>query len=107
MSRSTATVKWFNNDKGYGFLTDHDGEDVIVHHTNIRMDGYRTLVEGQEVEYTCEETDNGLSAVEVVPLTHVERTIALPADPELAAATLRREFPSRDLATIVGSLVSS
>lgn len=102
---STAIVKWFNNEKGYGFLAGPDGQDVIVHHTHIQMDGYRTLAEGQEVEYTCEETDNGLSAVDVIPLSNFERTIALPSDPELAAATLRREFSPRDLATIVGSLV--
>ena len=69
MDRRTAVVKWFNNYKGFGFLVDQDGRDVFVHHTDLMMDGYRYLVEGQEVEYLPVTTGRGLSSAEVVPLT--------------------------------------
>ena len=48
---ATGTVKWFNDAKGYGFITPDGGEDVFVHHTSIQMDGFRTLKEGERVEY--------------------------------------------------------
>jgi CspA family cold shock protein len=59
------TVKWFNETKGYGFIEQEGGKDVFVHYTAIRMDGYRTLKEGQSVEYTVLETPKGLQAAEV------------------------------------------
>lgn len=64
MKRS-GTVKWFNETKGYGFIEQEGGKDVFVHYTAIRMDGYRTLKEGQSVEYTLMETPKGLQAAEV------------------------------------------
>lgn len=48
---ATGTVKWFNNDKGYGFITQENGPDVFVHFSNIEGDGYKTLEEGQRVEF--------------------------------------------------------
>ena len=45
------TVKWFNNQKGYGFISDGEGKDVFVHYTGLNMEGFRTLDEGAEVEY--------------------------------------------------------
>lgn len=60
------TVKWFNETKGYGFIEQEGGTDVFVHYTAIRMDGYRTLKEGQAVQYTVMETSKGLQASEVV-----------------------------------------
>ena len=48
-------VKWFSNQKGYGFITPEDGADVFVHHTAIQGDGYKTLEEGQEVEFEIEK----------------------------------------------------
>ena len=45
------TVKWFNNQKGYGFISDAEGHDVFVHYSGLNMDGFKTLEEGQEVEY--------------------------------------------------------
>ena len=48
-------VKWFNNQKGYGFITPENGKDVFVHHTAIKSDGYRTLEEGQEVEFDIQQ----------------------------------------------------
>lgn len=61
-------VKWFNNDKGYGFITAPDGADVFVHHTALRVDGYRTLVEGEEVEFERTEARNGFQASDVYRL---------------------------------------
>lgn len=62
----TGKVKWFNETKGYGFIEQEGGKDVFVHYTAIRMDGYRTLREGQSVLYTVTETPKGLQAAEVV-----------------------------------------
>lgn len=60
------TVKWFNNQKGFGFITpDNGGADVFVHHTSIKMDGYKTLAEKQVVEYDLEQTDKGPRAANV------------------------------------------
>lgn len=59
------TVKWFNETKGYGFIEQNDGADVFVHYTAIRMDGYRTLKEGQQVEFVVLDTPKGLQASEV------------------------------------------
>lgn len=65
--RVVGTVKWFNATKGYGFLSQDGGEDVFVHHTAIQAEGYRTLYEGQTVEFTVERGPKGLQAVRVVP----------------------------------------
>jgi len=59
-------VKWFNETKGYGFIEQSGEKDVFVHYTAIRMDGYRTLKEGQPVEFVAMETSKGLQASEVV-----------------------------------------
>jgi CspA family cold shock protein len=56
------TVKWFNDAKGYGFITHSDGRDVFVHYSSIEGDGFRTLNQGQEVEYQAEEGPKGLHA---------------------------------------------
>jgi CspA family cold shock protein len=58
-------VKWFNNQKGYGFIATDDGKDVFVHHTEIQGDGYRTLEEGQEVQFEVEEGPKGQHAKKV------------------------------------------
>jgi CspA family cold shock protein len=58
-------VKWFNNQKGYGFITPEDGKDVFVHHTAIKSDGYRTLEEGQAVEFDIQQGPKGEQAVNV------------------------------------------
>lgn len=58
-------VKWFNNQKGYGFIATDDGSDVFVHHTEIQGDGYRSLEEGQEVEFEVEEGPKGQHAKKV------------------------------------------
>jgi CspA family cold shock protein len=66
--RIIGTVKWFNGSKGYGFLAQEGGEDVFVHYSAINMEGYRTLDEGQRVEFSVEEGPKGLQAVNVVPV---------------------------------------
>ena len=58
-------VKWFNNDKGYGFIDYTSGEDIFVHYLAIKADGYRTLTEGQLVTFDLVETPKGLQAVNV------------------------------------------
>ena len=60
------TVKWFNDTKGYGFITQSGGDDVFVHFSAIVSDGFRTLVEGDEVEFDLEQTDGGLQAAKVL-----------------------------------------
>ena len=62
------TVKWFNESKGYGFLTQPEGEDIFVHYTAIQANGFRTLKEGQEVEFNVERGPKGLQASNVTIL---------------------------------------
>ena len=64
--RIVGTVKWFNSSKGYGFLTREDGPDVFVHFSAIQSQGYRSLTEGQKVEFTVEKGPKGLQASNVV-----------------------------------------
>ena len=64
--RIIGTVKWFNNAKGYGFLAQEEGEDVFVHYSEIQAEGFKTLDEGQEVEFSIEEGPKGLQASNVV-----------------------------------------
>ena len=59
-------VKWFNNEKGYGFIDYTTGEDIFVHYSAIKQDGYKTLSEGQLVEFDLIETPKGLQAINVV-----------------------------------------
>jgi CspA family cold shock protein len=63
--RIQGTVKWFNAEKGYGFIAREDGADVFVHHSAIQVEGYRTLQEGQRVEFTIEKGPKGLQAAQV------------------------------------------
>lgn len=62
------TVKWFSNQKGYGFISDAEGNDIFVHYTGLTMDGYRSLDEGQAVEFEVTEGSKGPQAVNVVKL---------------------------------------
>jgi CspA family cold shock protein len=62
------TVKWFNSSKGYGFISRENGEDVFVHYQSIVGDGYRSLEEGDAVEFTVEKGAKGLQAVNVTKL---------------------------------------
>ena len=62
---ATGTVKWFNDKKGFGFITKDDGGDVFVHHSSIAMDGFRTLAEGAAVEFDIEQGEKGEQAANV------------------------------------------
>ncbi len=59
-------IKWFNSKKGFGFIEQETGEDVFVHYSAIEMSGFRTLSEGEQVQFEIEENDKGLSAKKVV-----------------------------------------
>ena len=67
-------IKWFNNEKGYGFIDVQDGEDIFVHYSAIKQDGYKTLSEGQIVEYELLETEKGLQAINVREVSNVKET---------------------------------
>ena len=68
MNRETGTVKWFNNTKGYGFITPSTGgKDLFVHMSGIMMEGYKTLTDNQTVEYEVGTSDRGDVAQNVVP----------------------------------------
>ena len=58
-------VKWFNDQKGFGFISSSDGQDYFVHHTGIISEGFKTLAEGEEVQFSIEESEKGPRAVEV------------------------------------------
>ena len=63
--RKTGTVKWFNDQKGFGFLEQQGGDDVFVHHSAIVSEGYRSLAEGDQVEFTIEQGQKGPAAADV------------------------------------------
>ncbi|UCD34224.1 MAG: cold shock domain-containing protein [Nitrospiraceae bacterium] len=65
---SQGTVKWFNDSKGFGFITSEDGSDVFVHHTSIQGNGYKSLAEGDMVSFDTEDGPKGPKAVNVVKL---------------------------------------
>lgn len=62
------TVKWFNAEKGFGFITTEEGNDVFAHYSQIQKDGFKTLEEGQAVEFSVVEGQKGLQAEEIVIL---------------------------------------
>ena len=67
--RITGTVKWFSNEKGYGFATPDDGgKDVFVHFSAIQSEGYRTLAEGDRIEFELEQGDKGPKAISIVKI---------------------------------------
>jgi CspA family cold shock protein len=63
---TTGTVKWFNDSKGFGFITSEDGSDVFVHHSSIQGNGYKSLAEGDSVSFDIENGPKGLKAMNVV-----------------------------------------
>jgi len=65
IERQNGTVKWFNDSKGFGFISRPNGEDLFVHHSSIEADGHRSLSEGQAVEFSVEQGTKGPRAVNV------------------------------------------
>lgn len=68
MSTTTGTVKWFNEAKGFGFIQQESGPDVFAHFSNIVGDGFKTLAEGQQVEFTVTQGQKGPQAENIKPL---------------------------------------
>ena len=64
---ATGTVKWFNESKGFGFIEQESGEDIFVHFSAIQGEGFKTLHEGQSVEFDVTEDEKGAKAVNVIP----------------------------------------
>jgi CspA family cold shock protein len=79
MARETGSVKWFSNEKGYGFITRSNGEDVFVHYTDIIGDGFRSLKEGEPVDFEVMIGDRGPKAHRVSPRDATDIP-AVPAD---------------------------
>lgn len=67
-----ARVKWFNNEKGYGFIERDGEEDIFIHYSNIETDGYKSLHEGQMVEFDLVKTDKGYQAQNIKPLEELQ-----------------------------------
>jgi cold shock protein len=66
---ATGTIKWFNDAKGYGFIRpDGGGKDVFIHHSQIKMEGFRTLQEGEKVQFDVEKSPKGLQALNVIKI---------------------------------------
>ncbi|HXX57650.1 MAG TPA: cold-shock protein [Thermodesulfovibrionales bacterium] len=65
---ANGTVKWFNDSKGFGFITSEDGTDVFVHHSSIQGNGFKSLAEGDAVSFDSEKGPKGLKAINVVKL---------------------------------------
>ena len=65
---ATGTVKWFSDQKGYGFITGDDGQDVFCHFSAIQVEGFKTLRDGQKVTFEVEQGEKGLRAAKVVPI---------------------------------------
>jgi CspA family cold shock protein len=68
MSKTTGTVKWFNESKGFGFIEQESGPDVFAHFSNISGDGFKTLAEGQKVEFTVTQGQKGPQAEDIVAI---------------------------------------
>lgn len=70
MASYNGVVKWFNNTKGFGFIEVKGQADIFAHYSNIRADGYRSLNEGDEVEFDTEETSKGPQAIDIIVTKH-------------------------------------
>ena len=89
---ATGTVKWFNDQKGFGFIKQDDvNEDIFVHHTAIKMEGFRTLGPGEPVDYELKQDDKGFKAINV---TRGEQAPAAEIAPEAAPQTI--EAPAEE-----------
>ena len=80
------TVKWFDPKKGFGFVVNEDGADVFVHYTNIEGEGFRCLKNGQEVEYTEEDSHKGLQGKQVQLVSYDEEPLSAEDEQELESS---------------------
>ena len=87
---ATGTVKWFNDEKGYGFIAGADGKDLFVHYTGIADGGFRTLPEGAKVEFEVREGRKGLEAFDVIVLSQ-PKVVPRPKAETRARPTGRRQ----------------
>ena len=94
MARETGTVKWFSNEKGYGFIKRSNGEDVFVHYTDIVGDGFRSLKEGEPVDFEVMIGDRGPKAHRVSPLdaTDVPGTVTADGEAPSLGSQLREKL---------------
>jgi len=90
MTREQGVVKWFSTDKGYGFIRRESGEEIFVHHTDIDVDGYASLKNGETVEFDVYQSDRGPKARNLVPL---ESETSQPATEKASAGS---DGPARD-----------
>ena len=90
MAQYRGKVKWFNNAKGYGFIGREDGPDVFVHYSSIQLDGYKTLKEGDDVEFDIVQGQKGAQADAVIRL----RGTTLSAAPSATPSATPSETPS-------------
>ena len=94
MARETGTVKWFSNEKGYGFIKRSNGEDVFVHYTDIVGDGFRSLKEGESVDFEVVIGDRGpkAHAVSAQDATEIPGAVSANSDEQSLASQLREKL---------------
>ncbi len=96
--RETGTVKWFNESKGYGFIEREQGEDVFVHYASIRGEGFKSLAEGQKVEFTVTQGQKGPQAQDVTAITEEPKG---PQAQDVTAITEEPKGPQEEDVTVI------
>jgi len=96
--RETGTVKWFNESKGYGFIEREQGEDVFVHYGSIRGEGFKSLAEGQKVEFTVTQGQKGPQAQDVTVITEESKSLQ---EEEITAITEEQKGPQEEEVTAI------
>ena len=96
--RETGTVKWFNESKGYGFIEREQGEDVFVHYGSIRGEGFKSLAEGQKVEFTVTQGQKGPQAQDVTAITEEPKG---PQEEDVTAITEEPKGPQEEDVTAI------
>jgi CspA family cold shock protein len=107
VERETGTVKWFSNDKGYGFISRDGGGDIFVHHSGIEGSGFRTLLEGQRVEFGVSDETRGLRAVDIKVIAGSSSPEGVPSLGSVPVGAVRRESESMSKRLRVSNLSPS